>query len=146
MRHLSFSLTSMCAVIATLFMTLSVQADAMKQIPADIADIRLFASWEQDGKSGIYRGIVTIPKPGKATFTLQWLVFGDDGALAAVEHSMPVPEVSELDGIITDYRNETDAEGLTIFLDLKESANAIEDTYVIYVNGPADYAFEGASN
>lgn len=146
MRHLSFGFTGFFVLIASVLVTLPAQADAMKQIPADIADIRLFAAWQQDGKSGVYRGIVTIPKPGKATFTLQWLTFGTDGALAAVEHSMPIPEVSELDGIITDYRDEIDAEGLTIFLDVKTSADAIEDTYVLYVNGPADYVFEGASN
>lgn len=146
MRHLSFGFTSFFALVVCVLAALPAQADAMKQIPADIADIRLFAEWEQDGKSGVYRGIVTIPKPGKATFTLQWLTFGTDGALSAVKHSMPIPEVSELDGIITDYRDEIDTEGLTIFLDVKASADAIEDTYVIYVNGPADYDFEGASN
>jgi len=146
MRYPSFGFTGLFALIVTVLAALPAQADAMKQIPADIADIRLFAEWKMDDKSGVYRGIVTIPQPGKATFTLQWLTFGVDGALSAVEHSLPIPEVAELDGIITDYRDEIDTEGLTIFLDIKASADAIEDTYVIYVNGPTDYDFEGASN
>lgn len=122
------------------------RADSMSNIPVSVSDLRLFERWEQDGKTGIYRGIVAIPEPGKANFTLQWLALGANGALESVEHSMPVPELAELGGMIIDYRSEVDSQGLTIFLDVKASAEAVEDTYVIYVNGPDDYVFESASN
>ncbi len=125
--------------------TLRAEQD-LNSIPAAIVDIRLFDSWEADGKAGVYRGIITVPRPGKATFTLQWLAFDENGALASVEHSLAIPEIAELDGIVTDYRSEVDGQGLALYLDVQASADAAAETFVIYVDGPDAYTFEGASN
>lgn len=146
MRPVFFGFCCLILFLSAAQLASPARADSMSNIPASVSDLRLFEHWEQDGKTGVYRGIVAIPEPGKASFTLQWLALGPNGALESVEHSMPVPELTKLGGMITDYRSEVDSQGLTIFLDVQESAGAVEDTYVIYVNGPADYVFESASN
>ncbi|MEM8811554.1 MAG: hypothetical protein AAGF59_02975 [Pseudomonadota bacterium] len=133
-------------ILIAVIASVPARSDPLSEIPADIADIRLFGSWEDDAVSGIYRGIVSVPEPGRSRFTLQWVAFKADGSLGTVSHSMPVPEVSEIEGIITGYRGEVDEQGLTVFLDIQERPEALEDTYVLYVNGPDDYLFEGASN
>ena len=122
------------------------EADDLKRIPADIVDLRLFGAWQEDGLSGVYRGIITIPRPGKTTFTLQWITLDANRSPSEVRHSLPIPEITELDGIITDYRDEIDAEGLTLYMDMQPSADAIDETFVIFVHGPGDYTFEAASN
>jgi len=120
--------------------------DVIETIPANITDIRLLGSWELDGKSGLYRGIVSVKQPGKTNFVVQWIEFDEIGALSKVEHSMPIPEIAKLGGILVDYRGEIDAQGLTVFLDLQSTSDAPPETYVLYVNGPDDYTFESASN
>jgi hypothetical protein len=118
----------------------------LASVPPDIVDIRLFGEWQQEDRRGLYRGIVTVPEPGKATFTLQWIAVAADGRLTQVDHSLPVPEISELDGIVTDYRSEQEQGGLVIYFDMQTAADTVAETYVLFVDGRQEYTFERASN
>lgn len=115
-------------------------------IPATVTQVKLFAAWEDGDATGFYRGIVTVPEPGKATFTLQWIAVGPEGQLSEVRHSLPIPEVETLSGLVIDFRGEVDTQGLTVFIDVQEAPDVLEETYVLYVDGPDAYTFEGASN
>lgn len=124
----------------------SAQSVDLASIPADVVDIRLFGAWQQEDRKGLYRGIVTVPEPGKATFTLQWIAVGADGRLTQVDHSLPVPEIADVDGIVTDYRSEEEQGGLVIYFDMQTAADAVAETYVLFVDGREGYTFERASN
>ena len=122
------------------------RASDFGDLAPNIVNIQLFGQWTEDDAKGYYRGVVTVPEPGKSTFTLQWIEVDAEGKLSKVRHSLPVPEVGEVDGIVTGYRSEEEQGGTVVFIDISPDPNAIEDTYVLFVEGPGTYVFEGASN
>lgn len=122
------------------------QTTDIADLAADIVDVRIFGAWQIEDRSGFYRGVVTVPQPGRATFTLQWISLDPAGGPTAVEHSLPIREMAEVEGIVTGFRGEQEQDGMTVFIDVKKSAEDPEDTYVVFVEGPDAYSFEGAAN
>ena len=87
-------------------------------MPGTVEDVRIGGTWEADGKSGAYR--IVIARSGGEAITarlfVQWIAYGDNGE-ATVDKSIEIKEVGDLQLDIVDYTSESDADGLSVFIE-----------------------------
>jgi hypothetical protein len=122
-------------------------ADGIATIPGGVEDVRVGGTWQSAGKSGVYR--IAIARAGGNVVTarmfVQWIAYGDTGS-STVEHSMEIAEFDELDLDIVDYLSESDAEGLSIYIEAIDPESGSDEQYELFVFGRDDYRFGIASN
>jgi hypothetical protein len=139
------------ALVATVTAALPARADEVADgiaaMPGGVEDVRIGGTWQDGSKSGVFR-IVIVRTGGNAVTArlfVQWVAYGDTGE-ATVEHSMEITEFEELDLDIVDYVSESDAEGLSVYIETIDPEGAASEQYELFVFGPDDYRFSAATN
>jgi hypothetical protein len=142
--------TSALVAMITLFATPVFSdelADGIAAIPGAVEDVRVGGTWQNDENSGVYR--IAIARTGGNAVTarmfVQWIAYGDTGS-STVEHSMEIAEFDELDLDVVDFLSESDAEGLSIYIEAIDPESGNDEQYELFVFGRDDYRFGTASN
>ncbi len=122
-------------------------ADGIVAMPGQVEEVRVGGTWERGGNSGIYRVIVarTGGQAVTARLFVQWVTYTDDGG-AKVENTLEIAEFNDLGVDIIDFNSESDADGLSIFIQTLNPNGATDDNYELFIDGPSEYRFGHASN
>jgi hypothetical protein len=122
-------------------------ADQIAAIPGSVEDVRIGGSWEDGGQSGAYRILVARSGGERITARLfvQWIAYGDSGE-ATVRDSIEITELAEMGVDIADFTAESDADGLSVFVETVGEGGVPEEAYELHVFSPTDYLFGPASN
>ena len=122
-------------------------ADAVATIPGSVEDVRLGGSWEEGDKVGAYRIVVTRTNtdPVTARLFVQWVAYGANGE-ATVDRSVEIMELADLGLDIVDFSSESDADGLSLFIETLDPAGGIDETYELHLFSPVEYIFGPATN
>lgn len=122
-------------------------ADGVATLPGAIEDVRIGGSWEADGKSGSYR--IVIVRVGSETVTarlfVQWIAYGDNGT-PTVDKTVEIRELADLKVDVVDYTSESDADGLSVFLETLNPNGEVDESYELHLFSPTDYRFGPATN
>jgi hypothetical protein len=122
--------------------------DGIKTLPGPVEDVRVGGTWDRDGKSGVYRVIVSRSGGDAITARLfiQWVAYGDAGD-AAVTDTIEIPEFAALNVDIVDFTTESDDGGLQVFIQtLDPNGSGSDLNYELIVSSPTQYRFGPASN
>jgi hypothetical protein len=122
--------------------------DGVAAMPAGIEDVRIGGTWDRDGKSGVYR--VIISRSGGDAITarlfIQWVAYGEAGD-AGVQDTIEIPEFAALNVDIVDFTTESDDGGLQVFIQtLDPNGSGSDLNYELTVSSPTQYRFGPASN
>lgn len=122
-------------------------ADGIATMPGGVEDVRIGGTWQDGSKSGVYRLVIVRTGGNAVTARLfvQWVAYGDTGE-ATVEHSMEITEFAELSLDIVDYVSESDAEGLSVYIETIDPEGAASEQYELFIFAPGDYRFGTATN
>ena len=144
--------TVMAAAIAgTLALSHPVLADelldGLKTLPGNVDDVRVGGTWDRDGKSGVYRVIVARSGGDAITARLfiQWVAYEDDGSVS-VQDTVEIQELADLKVDIVDFTSESDADGLSVFLQTLDPDGSADGNYELIVSTPTQHKFAPASN
>ena len=122
-------------------------ADGIATMPGAVEDVRIGGTWEAGSKSGAYR--IVIARSGGDTITarlfVQWVAYGDNGE-ATVDNSVEIKEVADLHLDIVDYTSESDADGLSVFIETLNPSGEADEAYELHLVSPTDYHFGPATN
>jgi hypothetical protein len=122
-------------------------SDGVAAMPGGVEEVRIGGTWQSDGKSGVYR--IVIARVGGEAVTarlfVQWVAYRDAGE-AAVENSIEINEVADQGLDIVDLVSESDADGLSVYLQTIDPADGSNEQYELYIFGPDDYRFGPATN
>lgn len=122
-------------------------SDGVAAMPGAVEDVRIGGTWQRNGKSGVYR--IAIARSGgeavTARFFIQWVAYMQAGE-AAVEDSIEIVEIADLGLDVVDYFSESDAEGLTVFVETINPEDGANEQYELFVFAPDDYRFGPATN
>ena len=121
--------------------------DGLKTIPGSIEDVRIAGTWDQGQKTGAYRVIIarTVGEAVTARLFVQWIVYHDDGT-ATVDNTIEIKELVDLKLDIVDYTSESDADGLSVFIQTLNPNGSTDQNYELFVTSPTEYRFGPASN
>lgn len=116
-------------------------------IPPSVQDVQTLGAWESDNAAGTYRIVITRAGTTPVTTRLyvQWLAI-DDAGEASVTESIEIAELAEFGLDIVDYKSESDADGLTMYVKTLDPADGFDETYELFVFSPTEYIFGPASN
>jgi hypothetical protein len=121
--------------------------DGLKTLPGNVEDVRVGGTWDEDGKNGIYR--VIISRSGGDTVTarlfVQWVSYDDTGG-AKVENTIEIKELAALNVDIVDFTSESDSDGLSVFIQTLNPNGESDQNYELFVSSPTQYRFGPASN
>jgi hypothetical protein len=121
--------------------------DGLKTLPGNVEDVRVGGTWDENGKNGIYR--VIISRSGgdavMARLFVQWVSYDDTGG-AKVENTIEIKEFAELKVDIVDFTSESDGDGLSVFLQTLNPNGESDQNYELFVTSPTQYRFGPASN
>jgi hypothetical protein len=121
--------------------------DGIAGMPGGVEDVRIGGTWQKDGKSGAYR--VVIARTGGDAVTarlfVQWVAYGEAGD-TTVENTIEIAEFAPLGLDIVDYVSESDADGLSVFLETIDPQGSADAQYELYIFAPDDYRFGPATN
>jgi hypothetical protein len=121
--------------------------DGIAGLPGSVEDVRIGGTWEEDGKIGTYRILVT--RTGGEAVTarmfVQWVAYTDDGG-ATVEHTIEVEELAALNVDVIDFTSDSDADGLSVFVQTLDPNGTVDTDYVLYVFSRNEHRFGPASN
>jgi hypothetical protein len=122
-------------------------ADGIAAIPPSVEDVQIAGTWQQEGKSGAYRVVISRSGGDAVTARLfvQWIAYGEAGE-STVENSMEITEFAPLNLDIVDITSESDADGLSLFVDTIDPSGSADEQYELHVIGPNDYTFGLATN
>jgi hypothetical protein len=122
-------------------------ADGIAAIPPSVEDVQIAGTWQQEGKSGAYR--VIISRSGGDTVTarlfVQWIVYGEVGE-STIQNSIEIKEFASLNLDIVDITSESDTDGLSLFIDTIDPSGSADQQYELHIIGPTDYRFGPATN
>jgi hypothetical protein len=135
-------------IIAT---SLAARADAtfdgIATLPGNVEDVRVGGTWDRDGKTGVYRIIVA--RTGGDAITarmfIQWVAY-QEGGNAIVENTMEVTELAQLGVDVVDFTSESDADGLSVFIQTLDPNGSADENYELFVDSPTEHKFGPASN
>lgn len=122
-------------------------ADGIAAMPGGVEDVRIGGTWQDEGKSGVFR-IVIVRSGGNAVTArlfVQWIGYGETGE-TTVEHSLEITEFAELNRDIVDYTSESDAEGLSVYIEAIDPEGTASEQYELFIFGPDDYRFDTTTN
>lgn len=122
-------------------------ADGIAAIPGAVEDVRIGGTWQQEGKSGAYRIVIARQGGNQVTARLfvQWVAYQIDGT-ATVENSVEITELTELGLDVVDYNSESDADGLSVYIQTLDPNSDVDLIYELFVFSPSEYLFNEASN
>jgi hypothetical protein len=122
-------------------------SDGVAMIPGAVEDVRIVGTWDDNGRSGVFRVIVARSGGDAVTARLfvQWVAYQSDGG-ATVDASIEIAELGELGVDIDDVTAESDVAGLTMFIRTIDPNGNGDLTYELFVFSPTDYRFGPASN
>ncbi len=145
------SIVLAAALAAGLMATLPARADALLDglatMPASVEDVRIAGTWDAGDKTGAYRVVVarTVGEAVTARLFVQWIVYHDDGT-TAVDNTIEIKELGALKVDVVDYTSESDADGLSLFIQTLNPNGATDQNYELFVTSPTEYRFGPASN
>ncbi len=145
----SFALAA--ALLAGLAVAPPARADALLDglatMPASVEDVRIAGTWDAGDKTGAYRVIIarSVGEAVTARLFVQWIAYRDDGS-TTVENTLEIKELADLKVDIVDYTSESDADGLSVFIQTLNPNGATDQNYELFVLSPSDYRFGPASN
>jgi hypothetical protein len=148
---MSAKITTIPALALSLTLAAPAFADALSDgvaaIPGSVEDVQIAGTWQQEGKSGTYRVIVSRSGGDEVTARLfvQWIAYGEAGE-SALENSMEITEFAPLNLDIVDITSESDADGLSLFIDTIDTSGSADEQYELHILGPNDYRFGPATN
>jgi len=143
--------TLLAACILTAAAAAPLRADpvtaGIAALPPSIQDVRTVGAWEKDGHKGTYRIVIDRSGAGPtARLFVQWLERGADGAMT-VSRNVDIKEMVDLKRNIGDFVVETDADGLSVFLELVDpAAGDAKESYELFIGDDENYRFGPASN
>lgn len=121
--------------------------DGIAGLPGSVEDVRIGGTWEDGGKIGTYRILVT--RTGGEAVTarmfVQWVAYEDDGG-ATVEHTIEIEELGALGVDVIDFTSDADADGLSVFIQTLDPNGTLDEDYALYVFSPTQHRFGPASN
>jgi hypothetical protein len=121
--------------------------DGIAGMPGGVEDVRIGGTWQKDGKSGAYR--IVIARTGGDAVTarlfIQWVAYGEAGD-TTVENTVEIAEFATLGLDIVDYVSESDADGLSVFLETIDPQGSADQQYELHLFAPDDYRFGPATN
>jgi hypothetical protein len=121
--------------------------DGIASMPGGVENVGIAGTWQRDGKSGVYR--VVIARTGGDAVTarlfVQWLTYGEAGD-TTVENTVEIAEFATLGLDIVDYVSESDAEGLSVYIETIDPQGSAADQYELHIFAPDDYRFGPATN
>ena len=121
--------------------------DGIAGMPGGVEDVRIGGTWQQGGKSGAYR--IVIARTGGDAITarlfVQWVAYGEAGD-TTVENTIEIAEFATLSLDIVDYVSESDADGLSVFLETIDPEGSADQQYELHLFAPDDYRFGPATN
>jgi hypothetical protein len=122
-------------------------ADGIATMPGGVEDVRIAGTWQNDGKSGVYRVVIARAGGNAVTARLfvQWVAYGETGE-ATVEHSIEITELGDLALDVVDYVSESDAEGLSVYIEGIDPEGGADEQFELFIFGPGDYRFGPATN
>jgi len=122
-------------------------SDGIAALAPSVQDVRTVGTWDKDGHKGVYRVVIdrSGPEPTARLF-VQWLERKDDGTVSVVRN-VDIKELVELKRNIGDFVVETDEDGVSIFLELVDPADAdAKESYELFIGDEDSYRFGPASN
>jgi hypothetical protein len=121
--------------------------DGLKTLPGNVEDVRVGGTWDRDGKTGIYRIIVSRSGGDMVTARLfiQWVAYNDTGG-ATVQDTEEIQELADLKVDIVDFTSESDANGLSVFIQTLDPNGTDDQNYQLTVTSPSQHRFGPASN
>lgn len=121
--------------------------DGLKTLPGNVEDVRVGGTWDEDGKNGIYRIIVSRSGGDAVTARLfiQWVAYNDTGG-ATVENTVEIQELADLKVDIVDFTSESDSNGLSVFIQTLDPHGNSDQNYELFVTSPTRHKFGPASN
>lgn len=147
-RQLAARATLIAALALT---TLPARADAVfdgiSTLPGTVEDVRIGGTFEREGKVGFFRILVARTGGDNVTARLfvQWVAYEDDGG-ATVLGTQEVTELGALNVDVVDFTTESDADGLSVFIQTLDPNGSADENYELFVFSPTDYRFGPASN
>jgi hypothetical protein len=121
--------------------------DGIAGMPGGVEDVRIGGTWQKEGKSGAYR--IVIARTGGDAVTarlfIQWVAYGEAGD-TSVENTVEIAEFGTLGLDIVDYVSESDAEGLSVYIETIDPQGSADDQYELHIFAPDDYRFGPATN
>jgi hypothetical protein len=121
--------------------------DGLKTLPGNVEDVRVGGTWDRDGKTGIYRVIVSRSGGDVVTARLfiQWVAYNDTGG-ATVQDTVEIQELADLKVDIVDFTSESDANALSVFIQTLDPNGTDDQNYQLTVTSPSQHRFGPASN
>jgi hypothetical protein len=121
--------------------------DGLKTLPGSVEDVRVGGTWDQGGKSGIYRIIVSRSggDPITARLFIQWVAYDDSGG-ATVTDTIEIKEFAALNVDIQDFSSDSDSNKLTVDIQTLDPNSENNPTYELVVSSPTQYKFGPAQN
>jgi hypothetical protein len=122
-------------------------SDGISAIPGSVEDVRIAGTWQQEGKSGAYRVIVSRSGGDAVTARLfvQWIAYGEAGE-STVEQSTEIKEFAALNLDVVDFVSQSDADGLSVYIETIDPSGSADDQYELHIFGPEDYRFGPTTN
>ena len=122
-------------------------SDGIVAMPGGVEDVRIGGTWQRGEDSGVYRIIIVRGGGDAVTARLfvQWVAYGEAGE-ADVRDSIEIPEFGALGLDIVDYVSESDADGLSVFIETIDPQGSNNEQYELHIFAPDDYRFGTASN
>jgi hypothetical protein len=121
--------------------------DGLKTLPGNVEDVRVGGTWDRDGKTGIYRIIVSRSGGDVVTARLfiQWVAYNDTGG-ATVQDTEEIQELADLKVDIVDFTSESDANALSVYIQTLDPNGTDDQNYQLTVTSPSQHRFGPASN
>lgn len=122
-------------------------SDGVAALPGAVEDVRIAGTWDRDGRSGAYR--IVVARNGTDAITarlfVQWVAYGDGGG-AALSETIEIKELADLKVDVVDLTSDSDADGLTVYLQTLDPESDADENYELFVFSPTDYRFGLATN
>ena len=122
-------------------------AESVRAIPGSVEDVRVSGTWEDADRNGVYRVVIarTGLEPVTARLFVQWVAYEADGS-AVIDQSVEITELAALGLDVVDYETESDADGLSVFLQTVDPSDGFDETFELHMFSPTEYIFGPATN
>jgi hypothetical protein len=121
--------------------------DGIAMLPGSVEDVRIGGTWERDGKIGTYR--ILVARTGGDAVTarmfVQWVAYEDDGG-ATVTDTIEITELADLHVDVVDFTSESDADGLSVYIQTLDPNGTADEDYELFVFSPTQHRFGPATN
>jgi hypothetical protein len=122
-------------------------SDAISVMPGSVQEVRFAGSWQISGRNGAYRIVIARSDGGAPASRLfiQWIAYGEPGG-ANLAASIEISEFAAGGLNILDYSAVSDAEGLSMYLEVFDPGRGGNEEYELFVFAPNEYRLGTATN